>query len=196
MLGADHGGYTSGSRLSPRLCARGARRKANDGASVASWVDLPATANRLRMSKALGGPSLRCAMCVGTRSGVDSVRFHVLISQEIGIARFRDLPRLTEQSQGTSGLLRFSRSCKVRVGDGQGRWRSSPIRCLRPWRSRKADITDLFHESELALIAKLGEYQGDRGGRPSGRSLTGWLLPLRSCKFCCMRTGTSGRDEP
>ncbi|AKI00475.1 arginyl-tRNA synthetase [Hoeflea sp. IMCC20628] len=151
VLGADHGGYIKRLEAVAKAVSGG---EAKLTVLLCQMVKIYRNGEPVAMSKRSG--DFITLRDVVDEVGVDSVRFMMLYRKSSESLDF-DFAKVTEQSKDNPVFyVQYAHArCSSVLRQGL---ETFPDLDLSPEALASADLSDLAHESELALITKLGEY--------------------------------------
>lgn len=151
VLGADHGGYIKRLEAVAKAVSAG---EAKLTVLLCQMVKIYRNGEPVAMSKRSG--DFITLRDVVDEVGVDSVRFMMLYRKSSESLDF-DFAKVTEQSKDNPVFyVQYAHArCASVLRQGL---ETFPDLDLSPAALASADLSELTHESELALIAKLGEY--------------------------------------
>jgi arginyl-tRNA synthetase len=189
VLGADHGGYIKRLEAVARAVSAG---DAKLTVLLCQLVKIYRNGEPVRMSKRSGDfVTLRDVV---DEVGVDSVRFMMLYRKSSESLDF-DFAKVTEQSKDNPVF--YVQYAHARCASVMRQaLETFPDLDLTPETLASADLSDLAHESELALIAKLGEYPRMIEAAASGQEPHRVAFYLYELASLLHAHWNKGRDEP
>jgi len=189
VLGADHGGYIKRLEAVAKAVSAG---EAKLTVLLCQLVKIYRNGEPVRMSKRSG--DFITLRDVVDEVGVDSVRFMMLYRKSSESLDF-DFAKVTEQSKDNPVF--YVQYAHARCASVMRQaLEIFPDLDVSPVALASADITDLFHESELALIAKLGEYPRMIEAAASGQEPHRVAFYLYDLASLLHAHWNKGRDEP
>ncbi|WP_417424124.1 arginine--tRNA ligase [Hoeflea sp.] len=189
VLGADHGGYIKRLEAVAKAVSAG---EAKLTVLLCQLVKIYRNGEPVRMSKRSGDfVTLRDVV---DEVGVDSVRFMMLYRKSSETLDF-DFAKVTEQSRDNPVF--YVQYAHARCASVMRQAREVfPDIDLSPATLAAADLSDLNHESELALIAKLGEYPRMIEAAAAGQEPHRVAFYLYDLASLLHGHWNKGRDEP
>ncbi|MDP2733803.1 MAG: arginine--tRNA ligase, partial [Hoeflea sp.] len=189
VLGADHGGYIKRLEAVAKAVSGG---EAKLTVLLCQLVKIYRNGEPVRMSKRSG--DFITLREVVDEVGVDSVRFMMLYRKSSESLDF-DFAKVTEQSKDNPVFyVQYAHArCASVLRQGL---ETFPDLDLTPAALALADHSDLTHESELALIAKLGEYPRMIEAAASGQEPHRVAFYLYELAGLLHSHWNKGRDEP
>ena len=189
VLGADHGGYIKRLEAVAKAVSAG---EAKLTVLLCQLVKIYRNGEPVRMSKRSG--DFITLRDVVDEVGVDSVRFMMLYRKSSESLDF-DFAKVTEQSKDNPVF--YVQYAHARCASVMRQaLEIFPDLDVSPEALASADITDLVHESELALIAKLGEYPRMIEAAASGQEPHRVAFYLYDLASLLHAHWNKGRDEP
>ena len=189
VLGADHGGYIKRLEAVAKAVSAG---EAKLTVLLCQLVKIYRNGEPVRMSKRSGDfVTLRDVV---DEVGVDSVRFMMLYRKSSESLDF-DFAKVTEHSKDNPVF--YVQYAHARCASVMRQAvETFPDLDLSPETLASADLSDLAHESELALIAKLGEYPRMIEAAASGQEPHRVAFYLYELASLLHAHWNKGRDEP
>ncbi|MEM5472668.1 arginine--tRNA ligase [Hoeflea sp. AS60] len=189
VLGADHGGYIKRLEAVAKAVSAG---EAKLTVLLCQLVKIYRDGEPVRMSKRSGDfVTLRDVV---DEVGVDSVRFMMLYRKSSESLDF-DFAKVTEHSKDNPVF--YVQYAHARCASVMRQaLETFPDLDLSPEALASADLSDLSHESELALIAKLGEYPRMIEAAASGQEPHRVAFYLYELASLLHSHWNKGRDEP
>ncbi|MCY0147086.1 arginine--tRNA ligase [Hoeflea sp. G2-23] len=189
VLGADHGGYIKRLEAVAKAVSAG---EAKLTVLLCQLVKIYRNGEPVRMSKRSGDfVTLRDVV---DEVGVDSVRFMMLYRKSSETLDF-DFAKVTEQSRDNPVF--YVQYAHARCASVMRQaLEVFPDLDLSPEALAAADLSDLSHESELALIAKLGEYPRMIEAAATGQEPHRVAFYLYDLASLLHGHWNKGRDEP
>jgi arginyl-tRNA synthetase len=189
VLGADHGGYIKRLEAVAKAVSAG---EAKLTVLLCQLVKIYRNGEPVRMSKRSGDfVTLRDVV---DEVGVDSVRFMMLYRKSSESLDF-DFAKVTEHSKDNPVF--YVQYAHARCASVMRQAvETFPDLDLSPDTLASADLSDLGHESELALIAKLGEYPRMIEAAASGQEPHRVAFYLYELASLLHAHWNKGRDEP
>lgn len=189
VLGADHGGYVKRLEAVSRAVSEG---KTKLTVLLCQLVKLYRNGEPVKMSKRSGDfVTLRDVV---EEVGCDSVRFMMLYRKSSESLDF-DFAKVTEQSKDNPVF--YVQYAHARCASVMRQaLEVFPDLDLSPEVLGAADLTELSHESELALIGKLGEYPRMLEAAASGQEPHRVAFYLYDLASLLHAHWNKGRDEP
>ncbi|WP_322989236.1 arginine--tRNA ligase [Hoeflea sp.] len=189
VLGADHGGYIKRLEAVAKAVSAG---EAKLTVLLCQLVKIYRNGEPVRMSKRSGDfVTLRDVV---DEVGVDSVRFMMLYRKSSETLDF-DFAKVTEQSRDNPVF--YVQYAHARCASVMRQAREVfPDIDLSPATLAAADLSDLNHESVLALIAKLGEYPRMIEAAAAGQEPHRVAFYLYDLASLLHGHWNKGRDEP
>ena len=189
VLGADHGGYIKRLEAVAKAVSAG---EAKLTVLLCQLVKIYRNGEPVRMSKRSGDfVTLRDVV---DEVGVDSVRFMMLYRKSSESLDF-DFAKVTEQSKDNPVF--YVQYAHARCASVMRQaMETFPDLDLSPEALASVDLSDLVHESELALIAKLGEYPRMIEAAASGQEPHRVAFYLYDLASLLHAHWNKGRDEP
>ncbi|KGF69117.1 arginyl-tRNA synthetase [Hoeflea sp. BAL378] len=189
VLGADHGGYIKRLEAVARAVSAG---EAKLTVLLCQLVKIYRNGEPVRMSKRSGDfVTLRDVV---DEVGVDSVRFMMLYRKSSETLDF-DFAKVTEQSKDNPVF--YVQYAHARCASVMRQaLEIFPDLDLSPEALASADLSALVHESELALIAKLGEYPRMIEAAAAGQEPHRVAFYLYDLASSLHAHWNKGRDEP
>lgn len=189
VLGADHGGYIKRLEAVAKAVSAG---EAKLTVLLCQMVKIYRNGEPVRMSKRSGDfVTLRDVV---DEVGVDSVRFMMLYRKSTETLDF-DFAKVTEQSRDNPVF--YVQYAHARCASVMRQaLEVFPDLDLSPESLASADLSELSHESELALIAKLGEYPRMIEAAAAGQEPHRVAFYLYDLASLLHAHWNKGRDEP
>ena len=189
VLGADHGGYIKRLEAVAKAVSGG---EAKLTVLLCQMVKIYRDGEPVRMSKRSGDfVTLRDVV---DEVGVDSVRFMMLYRKSSESLDF-DFAKVTEHSKDNP--VYYVQYAHARCASVMRQaLETFPDLDLSPETLASADLSDLAHESELALIAKLSEYPRMIEAAASGQEPHRVAFYLYDLASLLHAHWNKGRDEP
>ncbi|MBU4530717.1 MAG: arginine--tRNA ligase [Hoeflea sp.] len=189
VLGADHGGYIKRLEAVAKAVSAG---EAKLTVLLCQLVKIYRNGEPVRMSKRSG--DFITLRDVVDEVGVDSVRFMMLYRKSSESLDF-DFAKVTEQSKDNPVF--YVQYAHARCASVMRQaLEIFPDLDLSAEALASADLSDLVHESELALIAKLGEYPRMIEAAASGQEPHRVAFYLYELASLLHAHWNKGRDEP
>lgn len=189
VLGADHGGYIKRLEAVAKAVSAG---EAKLTVLLCQLVKIYRNGEPVRMSKRSG--DFITLRDVVDEVGVDSVRFMMLYRKSSESLDF-DFAKVTEQSKDNPVF--YVQYAHARCASVMRQAvETFPDLDLSPDVLAAADLSHLSHESELALIAKLGEYPRMIEAAASGQEPHRVAFYLYELASLLHAHWNKGRDEP
>ncbi|MDZ7600729.1 MAG: arginine--tRNA ligase [Hoeflea sp.] len=189
VLGADHGGYIKRLEAVAKAVSAG---EAKLTVLLCQLVKIYRNGEPVRMSKRSG--DFITLRDVVDEVGVDSVRFMMLYRKSSESLDF-DFAKVTEQSKDNPVF--YVQYAHARCASVMRQaLEIFPDLDVTPETLASADLSDLSHESELALIAKLGEYPRMIEAAASGQEPHRVAFYLYDLASLLHAHWNKGRDEP
>lgn len=189
VLGADHGGYIKRLEAVAQAVSGG---EAKLTVLLCQLVKIYRDGEPVRMSKRSG--DFITLRDVVDEVGVDSVRFMMLYRKSSESLDF-DFAKVTEHSKDNPVFYVQYAHARCASVMRQG-LETFPDLDLSPETLASADLSDLTHESELALIAKLSEYPRMIEAAASGQEPHRVAFYLYELASLLHAHWNKGRDEP
>lgn len=189
VLGADHGGYIKRLEAVAKAVSAG---KAKLTVLLCQLVKITRDGEPVRMSKRSG--DFITLRDVVDEVGRDSVRFMMLYRKSSETLDF-DFAKVTEQSKDNPVF--YVQYAHARCASVMRQaMETFPDLDLSPSALAQADMSDLSHESELALIAKLAEYPRMIDAAALGQEPHRVAFYLYDLASLLHAHWNRGRDEP
>ena len=189
VLGADHGGYIKRLEAVAKAVSGGESKLT---VLLCQLVKIYRNGEPVRMSKRSG--DFITLRDVVDEVGVDSVRFMMIYRKSSESLDF-DFAKVTEQSKDNPVF--YVQYAHARCASVMRQaLEIFPDLDVSPEALSSADLSDLSHESELALIAKLGEYPRMIEAAASGQEPHRVAFYLYDLASLLHAHWNKGRDEP